>query len=251
MHGEFLTDRGQVRETNEDAGGLFYNKAGQTLAIVADGMGGHQAGEVASELAVSFIQEIWEKTKKIKKPELAEKWLQDAINQLNELIYHRSQEVSAYNGMGTTTVIAICEKEFVTIANVGDSRCYFITADTFSQITEDHSLVNELVRSGQISQSDAELHPKKNVLVRAVGTEETVKTDIKTISWEENDQLLLCSDGLTNKIEDDQLEQHFRAETDEQQLTTQLIDLANERGGEDNITLAIISNQVKEGDTSC
>lgn len=253
VFGKFATDRGKVREINEDSGGVFYNLKTQLLAIVADGLGGHLAGEVASLMAASHVKEAWESSETLDTPEQIETWLSEIIEEINQSIYEKSLEKPAYKGMGTTNVISICRDDFVTIANVGDSRCYLISQSEFKQITTDHTLVNELLRTGQISAEDAEMHPRKNALVRAVGTEETVKSEIITIGWEKDDQLLLCSDGLTNKLSDEELESLFRKESDLNVLAEQLIGLANERGGEDNITLAIVQNkqQEKVGDPTC
>ena len=253
MDGKFITDRGLMRSTNEDAGGIFYNDAEQVLAIVADGMGGHQAGEVASQLAVSIAKEKWEQAEKFTTPIEAEEWLQSIVTEMNEIIYHQSLEKTELEGMGTTVVISICTFDFVTIAHIGDSRCYLLTDTKMEQLTEDHSLVNELIRTGQISKVDAEQHPRKNVLLRAVGTEKSVDVDIETIGWEENNRLLLCSDGLTNKITDSELENYLRTTESLEEVSNELIHIANERGGEDNITLAIIQNVMpkKVGDPTC
>jgi|SRR5690625_1860704 len=253
LFGHFMTDQGQIRSTNEDAGGIFTNKKGQLLAIVADGMGGHLAGDVASELAVSFIKEAWEHEDYVEEPEEAEQWLQQTMDEVNRCIYERAIANKEYEGMGTTVVISLCTKEFVTIAHIGDSRCYFLNKDNFHQVTDDHSLVNELVKTGQISETDAEKHPRKNVLLKAVGTEPEVHADIKTISWEANDRVLLCSDGLTNKINDAELEAQLRQTEELDEIAKEFIHLANERGGEDNISLAIVQRKCTEqaGDTRC
>lgn len=253
MDGQFLTDRGQMRSTNEDAGGIFNNSSGQVLAIVADGMGGHQAGEVASQLAVSIIKELWEQSEEINTPIEIENWLRHAVEKMNDVIYKRSLEEIEMEGMGTTVVISVCTFEFVTIAHVGDSRCYLLNDSALEQITEDHSLVNELIRTGQISQTDAEQHPRKNVLLRAVGTEESVHVDIETIGWDQDNSLLLCSDGLTNKLTDAELEEYLRSTDSLEEVSQTFIHVANERGGEDNITLAIIQNMLseEEGEPSC
>src|SRR5699024_6979843 len=159
MDGHFMTDRGKVRTVNEDAGGIFYNKSNQLLTIVADGMGGHQAGEVASQLAVSVAKQQWEEIDELHTPAEAEAWMQEIMEQMNREVYERSLEATMYEGMGTTIVIGLCLREFVTIAHVGDSRCYLYDGDVLKQVTADHSLVNELIRSGQISKDDAEEHP--------------------------------------------------------------------------------------------
>lgn len=250
----FTTDCGKIRDRNEDAGGIFHNESGQILAIVADGMGGHQAGEVASELAVNIAAEKWEQVKKINDDKEAEQWLQQMITEMNVTIYNHSINNDQFIGMGTTVVIAICTESFVTIGHVGDSRCYLWSKDqTIKLITSDHSLVNELIRTGQITEVDAEQHPRKNVLLQAVGTEETVQPDVQSIDWQRGNCLLLCSDGLTNKINDEELAEHFQHMESLSETTDQLIALANERGGEDNITIAIVCNgaNAEVGDSPC
>lgn len=248
MNGHFITDQGQIRANNEDAGGIFYNASGQMLAMVADGMGGHQAGEVASGLAVTFVEDAWYDTETLHTPTEVEAWLKDTIKAMNHLIYQSALENEAYGGMGTTIVMGVCTEDFITVAHIGDSRAYLFAED-LKQLTSDHSLVNELVRTGQISKGDAELHPRKNFLSRVVGTEGTVVPDIETIGWSPQHRLLLCSDGLTNKISDAELEKLFNQFLQPADMTKELIHLANERGGEDNITIAIIEHTA--GDIRC
>jgi PPM family protein phosphatase len=250
MLGKFLTDTGHVRSHNEDAGGIYYNQQNQILAVVADGMGGHSAGDVASYLITNSMSSNWKKTDLLLSPEEAEMWLKEQIQLANKEIYQYALDHEECRGMGTTVVAAICTEEFITIGHIGDSRCYLSNEHGFTQVTEDHSLVNELVRSGQLSKEDAEHHPRKNVLLKAIGTEENIEVDVTTISWEENNYLLLCSDGLTNKVEDHELEKHIIESNSLEECVKALVDLANERGGEDNITLAIIQNspQREEGE---
>lgn len=240
MDGYFLTHRGKVRSRNEDAGGIFYNADGQMLAIVADGMGGHQAGDVASDMAASLIKEKWEKVTKMEIPGELEEWMSKTIAELNASILDYALKHPQHEGMGTTVVIAVGTEEFITIAHIGDSRGYLLNANGLAQITEDHSLVNELVRSGQISKEDAEHHPRKNILLKALGTEQGVSEDVQTLSWDKGDQILLCSDGLTNKVVDAELKDVLNTSQDIEEIGNKLIELANERGGEDNITLAIL-----------
>lgn len=240
MQAHFLTDVGQIRSHNEDSGGIFFNKAGQMLAIIADGMGGHQGGEIASQLAIDLIQTQWESVTEFTSPKDLEDWITENVQETNETVYNQSKQKSDLEGMGTTIVLAVCMDEFITIAHIGDSRCYIYKNDEFKQITQDHSLVNELIRTGQISMDDAEFHPRKNVLVRALGTEPTVNCEIQTMEWENENKILLCSDGLSNKIADKELEDYIRKPEEISEIAKQLIDLANERGGEDNISLAIV-----------
>ncbi len=243
----FKTDKGKVRRHNEDNGGVFKNKQGHLLAIVADGMGGHKAGEVASEIAVNHLHEQWDKIDHEPTPEWAEQWMKENVTDVNQLIFDRSTENVDYEGMGTTIVAAICTPLFATISNIGDSRCYVMNDHGYEQITDDHSLVNELIKTGQISPKDAEQHPRKNVLLKAVGTESKIEIDIKTITFEAGDQLLLCSDGLSNKVTKEEMESILQENSSLEEKADQLIALANEYGGEDNISLAIVQhNEITE-----
>ncbi|MFJ7976348.1 Stp1/IreP family PP2C-type Ser/Thr phosphatase [Peribacillus sp. NPDC096379] len=241
MNDIFLTNQGKVRQHNEDNGGIFLNPHGVRLAIVADGMGGHRAGDVASQMTVEFLQKRWEEESgPMFSPNEAESWLQREIKEINRLLFIYSEENSECQGMGTTIVAAICTNKFSTIANIGDSRCYLYNESGFKQVTEDHSLVNELVRSGQISKEDAENHPRKNVLLRALGTEINVEMDIFTIICEEADVLLLCSDGLSNKISEQEMITIITNQDELDKKANSFITMANEYGGEDNITLALL-----------
>lgn len=250
MNGYFLTDQGKVRNHNEDSGGVFKNDFGQILAVVADGMGGHRAGDVASELATSHIHKMWQEADELQTPDESEQWLEEAVGSVNREIKSYAEEHDDCYGMGTTIVAAVCTKSFTTIAHIGDSRCYMANPYGFKQVTEDHSLVNELVRSGQITEEQAEHHPRKNVLLKALGTEYEISADIHTLEFEKGDRLLLCTDGLTNKVQDEELAELKDFEEEWSIFCQRLIDLANERGGEDNITLAVVhydSTDEKEG----
>ena len=233
MRAVFRTDKGKIRLHNEDNGGIFQNQANQSLAIVADGMGGHRAGDVASEMTVLKLKGFWEETKEIETAEQAENWLKLYIDHVNKILFDHS----------TTIVAVILTDSFLTVAHIGDSRCYILNRNGFSQITEDHSLVHELVRSGEITLEDAENHPRKNVLLRALGTESSVSMDIRTMMFDKGDILLLCSDGLSNKISKEEFIDTLKNERTIDEKTTSLINLANDHGGEDNITLIIIELQ--------
>ncbi|WP_040980022.1 Stp1/IreP family PP2C-type Ser/Thr phosphatase [Oceanobacillus jeddahense] len=242
MKGLFLTHCGQVRNHNEDAGGIFKNKSYQPIAIIADGMGGHQAGDVASMLAVENIKNRWEETERVENPDEIEQWFQKIIRETNEQIFQKSQENKQLEGMGTTLVAAVIIGNSLIIAHIGDSRLYIARGDQIEQLTEDHSFVNELVKRGEITEGDAEVHPYKNYIIRALGTDADVDTDVKTLTWETGDRLLLCSDGLSDKLSQTELAQLITAEKEMDEIGQQLIDLANHRGGEDNISLILIAH---------
>ncbi|MHA6251344.1 Stp1/IreP family PP2C-type Ser/Thr phosphatase [Oceanobacillus sp. CAU 1775] len=240
MEAYFLTDIGKVRSHNEDSGGIFFNKEGQVLALIADGMGGHLGGDVASQMATEFIKKQWEIAEKKIRPNEVETWIKETIDGANKVIFEGSLESEDLKGMGTTVVLVVCLDEFISIAHVGDSRCYLYENENLKQITEDHTFIHELVKTGQISADDAELHPRKNVLLRALGTEENIKADIHTMEWDKGNKVLLCSDGLSNKVTDEELQNHLGNSEDTEAISESLVSLANERGGEDNITLAIV-----------
>ncbi|GIN70518.1 protein phosphatase [Bacillus sp. J14TS2] len=245
MDAIFKTDQGKIRKHNEDSGGIFLNSDNHYLAVVADGMGGHNAGEVASEIAVSSLGKLWKNTASFPSPEETAKWVRVQVENVNKKIFEHAQLHPECEGMGTTLVAALCGDGFVTIVNIGDSRCYLYNENGFKQLTEDHSLVNELVKAGEISEEDAEFHPRKNMLLKAMGTELETDMDILTITLEENDKLLLCSDGLSNKLSIAEMEEILDNEMELDLKANKLIDLANHYGGEDNISVAIIEAQAE------
>ena len=204
MQIEYQSDVGRRRNTNQDYASVFTNQEGIKLAILADGMGGHRAGDIASQMAVLNLGNAWEEQDLTDDEKIAQ-WFIQAIQEENALIYQRGQEQPEYNGMGTTIVAAALSEERFTIAHVGDSRAYLIRDGKIIQLTEDHSLVNELVKSGEISEEMAVNHPRKNILTRSVGMPGTVEVDVSTYIWQLKDRLLLCSDGLTNMISVEQI----------------------------------------------
>ncbi|WP_416151000.1 Stp1/IreP family PP2C-type Ser/Thr phosphatase [Salipaludibacillus sp. HK11] len=246
MEGIFLTDIGKLRAHNEDNGGVVKDTTGQLLAFVADGMGGHQAGDVASAMAKEKLLNFWNENNEEFNPKGAEKWLLDRVKTINDELFDYAQNNPNCEGMGTTLVAAVCSEEFVTYSNVGDSRVYLFEEETLKQMTDDHSLVRELVRSGQLTEEEAEHHPRKNVLLRALGTEKTIEVDVETISWKSGSALLLCSDGLTNKLSDLEIQDHLKTEDSIAKISDDLVKQANDYGGEDNITIALVRHETKE-----
>ncbi|MBU5594606.1 Stp1/IreP family PP2C-type Ser/Thr phosphatase [Amphibacillus sp. MSJ-3] len=247
----FLTDQGKVREQNEDAGGLFKNKARQTLSVIADGMGGHKAGDIASKIVRNFFLDQWRENEKITTIEQAEEWLVNRMHLANQKVYQYAEKNADCKGMGTTVIATIFLDDQITIAHIGDSRCYLLNQH-LEQITEDHSLVNALVRTGEISKKEADVHPRKNVLIKALGTDESIDPDVFTIKWGLGDRLLICTDGLSDKVSDLELKERLAKNKPLQEIAEDLVNRANELGGEDNITLALLEYSTsEEGDSSC
>src|SRR6059058_3016961 len=220
------SDTGRRRRRNEDN----YVVA-PPLFAVADGMGGAQAGEVASQLAASALEardsDRLEGTQRI-----------DAlIQEANRLIYDRASTDPTASGMGTTMTVALVEGMTVMIGHVGDSRAYLVRGDSMEQLTEDHSLVNELVKSGKLSEDEAHIHPQRSVITRAVGTDPDVDVDAFTIEAEDGDVFLICSDGLTDMVEDVDILGLLDANRGDLETAVRaLVQFANKEGGEDNIT---------------
>lgn len=235
------TDKGKVRSINQDAYAANILPGGAALAVVCDGMGGASAGDIASKTAVDIISQY---VLNAYNPSMTSddiiRLLDNAIASANLEVFTLSQKDEALNGMGTTVVAAIvCETQAV-ICNVGDSRAYLIN-DNLRQITRDHSIVQTLVESGKLSPEEARVHPEKNVITRALGVEENILTDSYVIDINENDMLLLCTDGLSNYADSESI---LRIVKDNalDKTTALLIDKANAGGGRDNITAAVISH---------
>ena len=231
------TDVGLKRNSNQDFVYASDQKVGRlpSLLIVADGMGGHAAGDLASrvcvETAVSSIEGSGQ-TETI--PILAE-----AVQKANRAVLKKAAEKSEYAGMGTTIVAAVIDGNTLYVANVGDSRLYLIDDDRIDQITLDHSLVAEMVRSGRISPEQMKNHPEKNIITRAVGGEENVEVDFFDVGLHKGDVVLLCSDGLTNMVEDEQIFRIVRREKTLRDAGQKLISAANSAGGRDNISVVL------------
>jgi serine/threonine protein phosphatase PrpC len=237
------TDVGLVREVNEDRASVVIDLKGFTLAIVADGMGGHKAGEVASQIAVSTIEQELQLINEEMPLLDCKTAINDAILTANRRIYDLAFDQEQFFGMGTTVVVVLANKEFLVIAHIGDSRAYKINEHSIVQLTRDHSLVNELIKSGQISADEAITHPRRNVLTRALGTEKHVVVDIQHHPWDEREQLLLCSDGLTGLVEQTHIHSILLENHDLEWKVQKLVESALEAGGEDNVTVVLLLNE--------
>jgi PPM family protein phosphatase len=232
------SDTGKKRRRNEDS----YVVA-PPLFAVADGMGGAQAGEVASKLAAAALEDT--DPGSIAGPEKVTSLIQEA----NRRVYERAANDPSTSGMGTTMTVALVEGDEVTIGHVGDSRAYVVRNGELEQLTEDHSLVNELLKSGKLSREEAEMHPQRSVITRAVGTDPDVDVDAFTVSTGEGDVFLLCSDGLTDMVADeDILEIVEKHREDLDRATKALVSAANRGGGEDNITVIAFAIAAGSGD---
>jgi protein phosphatase len=229
-----MTDAGLVRKTNEDS---FFADARLGLLIVADGMGGHAGGEVASRVAVATISGLL----KAGMPDgNAGGPIRGAIEQANIAILAEAEAHPALQGMGTTLVLAFCRGDSIHLAHVGDSRAYLIRNGSIQQLTEDHSLVAQMVKAGQLTAEEAPHYHLRNVVTRSLGNQKIAEPDLSVVEWSPGDFLLLCSDGLTNMVEESELRSLIsRGGVDLERSCRQAIDLANQNGGRDNITAVL------------
>jgi serine/threonine protein phosphatase PrpC len=242
------THIGLIRQVNEDSAEVIYRKDHDhvLLAVVADGMGGHQAGDVASQMTLQKLKEFFEVVDLNKDITEWEGWLLASVQETNQYIYQYALEKESLQGMGTTIVaILLLENEYI-IAHVGDSRIYRYLDGQLDAVTSDHSLVNELVKSGEITKEEAEQHPQRNVITRALGTEPQVEVDLRTLSYLGNEQFLLCSDGLSNMLKEEQIKETLAKSMEVQDKAEQLLQLALEAGGEDNISLIVVQTEADE-----
>lgn len=243
MKAVYRTDRGKVRTQNEDSVGVFYGEH-QCLGVVADGMGGHAAGEVASRLALEHAGKRWEEVSARLSKEEAVDWLNRLVRSINDYLYRYSVEHEECRGMGTTIALVFFCEAFFAVSAVGDSRVYlWEKGQALRQVTEDHTLVNELVKSGELSKEAAEDHPKKHILTRALGTEPGIELDSEVVEWSEGSRVIICSDGLSNKLSDEKISEILEDGSPLHEKTEKMISLANEAGGEDNISMIIVSNE--------
>ena len=241
-----ITDIGRKRQLNQDFIYLSETPIGNlpNVFIVADGMGGHNAGDYASRYAVeTVVEEIGASFEKN-----PVKIMGRAFDKANAMIRQKAREDVSLNGMGTTMVIATCMGRYLEVANVGDSRLYVVHENRIEQVTQDHSLVEEMVRMGGIDRASARNHPDKNIITRAIGARDYIEADFFNLELQTGDMILLCSDGLTNMIEDDII---YRILTNGRSLKNrveELVETANQNGGKDNISVIVIELSAGEYD---
>lgn len=241
-----ITDTGITRDMNQDYYFSSDTPVGNlpNLYIVADGMGGHKAGDYASRYTIERI------VASVMRSGLQEPVaiLKGAIRKANELLVDESKEDESKRGMGTTVVIATIMENKMIVANVGDSRLY-VVGSSMRQVTRDHSLVNEMVRLGEINAAEARIHPDKNIITRAIGASATVEADFFEVDLEKNSQILMCTDGLTNMVRDEEIFRIMNGDETLEEKAEILVRTANTNGGRDNITVMIIKpffDEVKE-----
>ena len=239
------SDVGQRRKVNEDAAGYFESKNNIPLMMVCDGIGGHNAGEIASAMALMSIGQAWEKTE-FNDIEEVYQWLIQKITEANEAIFTRSAQYEDLYGMGTTVVVASIIGNQLMIANGGDSRAYVLRNFQLKQLTEDQSLVNALLKSGEITPEEAENHPNKNIVTQSLGVTSSVEIDFVRMTIKNEDTLILCSDGLSDMLSLEEIRNVMNHYSDVEQQVEKAVQEANEAGGRDNITVAIAKIQLKE-----
>ncbi len=243
MRTAYKTDIGRIRSVNEDCAAVSSDLNGMTLALLADGMGGHKAGDVASQMTIDVLQRELSAIHHEMSVKQWEEAMMQAIDRANTEVYNKASQSTEFLGMGTTLVIGIMSKNRLSIAHIGDSRAYLLHKGQLNRITEDHSLVNELLKTGQISEQEANLHPRRNVITRALGTDQTIEADIGHTEWYQGDILLLCTDGLSNLLSESSMVEILNMDLSLEGRADLLIERALEAGGEDNVTVVLVSNE--------
>lgn len=242
----YLTDSGKIRSHNEDSVTILKNKKDEYLLVVADGMGGHRKGEVASSIVVAHLGKRFNETASVGTKLDAVNWLNDNINEINKEIILYGEENEDSKGLGTTVVVALLTKNYLIFGNIGDSSGFVMKNHKLHKVTKDHTLVNLLVAAGNISEDEAKNHPQKNVLMKALGASEKAELDIFDVDIE-CDGILLCSDGLTNMLSNEQIEKVLNEdELEIEEKVEKLIRKCNARGGNDNISVAYLIRESGE-----
>ena len=239
------SDVGQRRTVNEDAAGYFLNTQNVPMIVVCDGIGGHNAGDVASAMALSHLGKRWEE-ESITDTEAAYQWLVKNIQGENDRIFQKANQYRELDGMGTTIVVAVVIGSELLIANVGDSRAYLYRNYQIKQLTEDHTLVQELLKSGEITEEEAKSHPQRNIVTQSLGITLNVQIDFVRVNLKNEDTIFLCSDGLSNMVEDQYIKEILGNYSDVETQAIKAVEAANEAGGRDNITVAIAKYTARE-----
>lgn len=244
----YLTDTGIVRDHNEDSVIIIKNSDDSILMAVADGMGGHRAGEVASSIAITYLgNRFMETFFKMNKASAVE-WIKTTVNEINGQIFKYTEENPESKGMGTTLVMAIITKDYILFGNIGDSSGFVMKDGKIHKVTHDHTLVNLLLDAGELTPEEAKNHPKKNILMNALGINDPIDIDVFDCNMDIN-EILLCSDGLTTMINEEQIEKVLLENISIEETVLKLIKKANNRGGNDNISVAYLRKNNEESDS--
>lgn len=238
----YFTDPGKVRTHNEDSVIIINNERNEFILAVADGMGGHKAGEVASAIATNHIRESFYSLETIGTKEEAIDWLRMIVKEINEKIFDYADKNPDSKGLGTTLVIAIKTNDYILYGNIGDSSGYVIKNNTLHKVTKDHTYVGMLLTNGRLTEETAKNHPGKNLLTRALGANDPIEIDIFDVDTSVKG-LFLCSDGLTNMVTDEQIEKALNSNLPIEDVVVKLIRKANLRGGTDNISIAYLKKE--------
>ena len=239
MKSYYLTDAGKVRSHNEDSVTIVKNTNDEYLLMVADGMGGHRAGEVASSLAVTHFGKRFSSLSSIGNLKDAVNWINDNVSEINEAILDYAKNHYDSTGLGTTLVLSLLTKDFLIFGNIGDSSGFVLKNNRLHKVTKDHTLVSLLVEAGDLTEEKKKNHPKKNVLMKALGAADKVDMDIFEV--ERNvDGILLCSDGVTNMLTVEQIEKVLEEELTIEEKVKKIVRKCNARGGQDNISVAFL-----------
>lgn len=238
---------GKKRSSNQDYADYFESRAGQVLFVLCDGVGGNLAGDVASRKTTEFIGSRFKQLDHYMSKEVMEEWMDKIIYEVNAFIVEVSDQSTDYVGMGTTLVLATVVEDFVVVAHVGDSRAYTYHQGVLVQLTEDHSLVNELVKSGEITPEESLNHPRRNIVTQSIGGDLQVEAEFTQMHKNQVELLMLCSDGLSNMLSSELMIELIEAEKDLNQLASNFIEAANDAGGLDNITIILVSNLMNDG----
>lgn len=234
-----LTDSGKIRDHNEDNLIILSNAKEEYMLAVADGMGGHKAGEVASLIAVTHLKEKFESLTSIGDKDNAIKWIRETISEINDKIFEYTSLHIESKGMGTTLVISVFTKDYLLFGNIGDSSGFVLKDGKLFKVTKDHTLVNLLISTGELTEEDAKFHPKKNVLMKALGAVNPAEVDIFDVE-KDIDGILLSSDGLTNMLSVEQIENVLKMDLTIDEKVRKLITKSNNRGGTDNISVVLL-----------
>lgn len=246
MQTYYLTDAGKVREHNEDSVIIVKNNNKEYLLAVADGMGGHQDGETASSITIEYLRNAFLEYESIGDKANAVNFMREKVKKINEMIFDYANNHEESKGMGTTLVAAILTDDYLVFGNIGDSSGYVLKDDKLFKVTKDHTLVNLLLNTGELTEEEAKKHPKKNVLMRALGANDPIEIDIFDVETEIQ-AIMLCSDGLTNMLDEEQITKVLTTkELTIEEKILRLIKKSNNRGGSDNISIAYLLKESGE-----